>query len=334
MTNSSQSNKPDNATKDSAFIKHDGVFVLDTKHIGFTGTLATFLIPSKSNDGKFMLVESGPGSTIETIEKAIVAAGFKLSNLEAILLTHIHLDHAGATGSFLQKHNQNAHVYVHQRGAKHMIDPSRLMESARRIYQDKMDTLWGKMEPIDASNLTALDGDINDNNFEVLGHSIKAIYTPGHASHHISFLFDDGTMFTGDSAGAKVYGTTVVRPTLPPPEINIEVYDQSLDTMRQAKPDRLMLTHFGQVLNPQDHFDKVSQANHQWAKLVLDDLNAGLDDNAIVNHLHEVSVAELEADGANQDDIVRHGLISGDAMSVAGLKRYWEKHHPEALTTN
>jgi len=323
MTISSETN--------ATFLEHDGVFVLDTKHMGFTGTIATFLVPSKSNDGKFMLVESGPGSTIETIENAIQDAGFNPKGLEAILLTHIHLDHAGATGSLIQKHNPDAHVYVHQRGAKHMIDPSRLMESARRIYQEKMDLLWGEMQAIEASKLTALEGSESESSFEVLGHTIKAFNTPGHASHHLSFLFDDGTMFAGDSAGAKVAGSKIVRPTLPPPEINLELYDQSLDTMRQAKPDRLMLTHFGQVLNPQDHFDKVSRANHQWAKLVLEDLNAGLDDNAIINHLHEVSIAELEADDASQDDVIRHGLISNDTMSVAGLKRYWEKHHPEAL---
>lgn len=326
MTKSSQTN--------AAFLEHNGVFVLDTKHMGFTGTIATFLVPSKSGDGKFMLIESGPGSTIETIENAISEAGFNPKALEAILLTHIHLDHAGATGSLIQKHNPDAHVYVHQRGAKHMIDPSRLMDSARRIYQEKMDVLWGDMLPIDAAKLTALEGSENEDTIEILGHSIKALNTPGHASHHLSFLFDDGTLFAGDSAGAKVNGSKVVRPTLPPPEIDIELYDQSLDTMRQAKPERLMLTHFGQVLNPQEHFDKVSQANHQWAKLVLEDLNAGLDDNAIINHLHEVSIAELEADGASQEDIVRHGVISNDTMTVAGLKRYWQKHHPDALLSS
>ncbi len=315
-----------------AFIEHDGIFVLDTQHMGFTGTIACFLVPSKANDGRFLLVESGPSSTINNIETAIQQAGFELSGLDAILLTHIHLDHAGATGTLLKKHNPNAHVYVHERGAKHMIDPSRLMASARQIYQEQMDVLWGEMVPIDSSHLTPLTGGKDEKAFEVCGYSVKAHYTPGHASHHVSYLFDEGTLFTGDSAGAKVAGSSIVRPTLPPPEVNLELYDQSLDTMRQAKPDRLMLTHFGQALNPQEHFDKVSNANHQWAKLVLDDMNAGLDDAAIIQHLHEVSIAELKADGSSQDDIVRHGVISNDTMSVAGLKRYWQKHHPEAIT--
>ena len=315
-----------------AFLEHNGVFVLDTKHMGFTGTIATFLVPSKANDGRFVLVESGPGSTVATIENAIKEAGFDPKGLEAILLTHIHLDHAGATGNLIQKHNTDAHVYVHERGAKHMIDPSRLMASAKQIYQEKMELLWGEMLAIDANKLTALEG--NGESFEVLGHTVKAFYTPGHASHHVSFLFDDGTMFTGDSAGAKVSGSTIVRPTLPPPDINLEAYDQSLDTMRQAKPDRLMLTHYGQVLNPQEHFDKVSSANHQWANLVLEDMNAGLEDDDIINHLHEVSIAQLEADGASQEDIVRHGVISNDTMSVAGLKRYWHKHRPDALLSD
>ncbi len=326
MTTSSQSTP--------TFLEHNGVFVLDTQHMGFTGTIATFLVPSKANDGRFILVESGPGSTVKTIEKAIQDAGFDPKALGAILLTHIHLDHAGATGNLIQTHNPDAHVYVHERGAKHMIDPSRLMDSARRIYKEKMDMLWGEMLPIEASKLTALEGGEGGESFEVLGHTVKAYYTPGHASHHVSFLFDDGTLFTGDSAGAKVNGSAVVRPTLPPPDINLELYDQSLDTMRQSQPDRLMLTHYGQVLNPQEHFDKVSAANHQWAQLILDDLNAGLEDEAIINHLHEVSIAELAADGTSQEDIVRHGVISNDTMSVAGLKRYWEKHHPEALVSS
>lgn len=319
---------------EALFLDYNGVFVLDTQHMGFTGTIGCFLVPSKANDGRFVLVESGPGSTIETIENAIVQAGFNPQGLDAILLTHIHLDHAGATGRLIQKHNPNAHVYVHERGAKHMIDPSRLMSSARRIYQDQMDTLWGEMVPIDASQLTALEGGTEGEAFEVLGHKINAYYTPGHASHHVSYLFEDGTLFTGDSAGAKVAGSSIVRPTLPPPDIDLELYDQSLDTMRQTKPDRLMLTHFGQTLNPQEHFDKVSSANHSWAKLVLDDVNAGLEDTVIIQHLHEVSISELKADNASEDDIVRHGIISNDTMTVAGLKRYWEKHHPEALTVS
>ena len=202
--------------------EHTGVFVIDTKHIGNTGTIATFLVPSRSGDS-FLLVETGPSSTLDAIEEGIHKAGFEPVQLDAILLTHIHLDHAGATGTLVERYD--AHVYVHTRGAKHMLDPSRLMDSARRIYQTQMDFLWGDMQAVPADKLSSVD---DGDSLDILGHNVNVLYTPGHASHHVSFHFDNGVMFTGDSAGAKVKGSEIVRPTLPPPEINLEVYDQSL----------------------------------------------------------------------------------------------------------
>ena len=160
--------------------KTNHIHIIDTNHLGLGKTVGVFLIAGSSG---FSLIETGPGSTLPTVKKAIADLGFDLSNLKQILVTHIHLDHAGAAGQLAAE--TGARVYVHERGAAHLIDPSKLLSSAQRIYGDQMETLWGTIIPIPESQVTALSG---GEVLELDNHQIKVIYTPGHASHHVSYL--------------------------------------------------------------------------------------------------------------------------------------------------
>lgn len=304
-----------------------GAFVIDTEHMAMQGTIAVFVVPAKHN--QFILVETGAGSTLETIEKHINQAGYALEQMAGIFVTHIHLDHAGAAGALSRRFD--VPVCVHKKGAKHLADPERLWHSASQIYGDRMQELWGEMLPVAQDNLHPLQ---DEEKVKLAGHKIRVIYTPGHASHHLSLLFSDGTMFVGDAAGAHIQGSKVVRPTLPPPEVDLELYDASLKAMRKHKPDRLLLTHYGLVKKPKEHFEKISEANHRWATSLLEGLNLGEDDDALAQRIATLSLAELEEDGASASVIARHRVISNDVMTVMGLKRYWHKHHPEKLLQN
>ena len=188
--------------------------------------------------------------------------------------------------------------------------------------------LWGEVLPVATNKLRVLE---DNNTLHLLGHNIKVIYTPGHASHHVCYLLNDEIMFVGDSAGVKVTGSKVIRPALPPPEVNLEIWEESLAKMASYKPKKLMLTHFDQVEDPQEHFTKVGKANKIWANAVLKGLQAGEDDASLAKRIKALSLTELNTEGASADIIHRHQIISNDEMTVAGLKRYWLKHHPDSL---
>ena len=301
------------------------VFLLDTRHGRLQGTVGSYLLPGEG--GTFALIESGPASTLPTLLAGIREAGFEPEDLSDVLVTHIHLDHAGAAGTLARTYG--ATVWVHASGAPHLVDPSRLLSSARRVYGDEMEALWGSVEGVPEAQVRARsDGDT----FELFGHSVRVLATPGHASSHVSYLLDGKTMFTGDAAAIKLPGSGVVRPATAPPEIDLEAWDQSLDAMRQAAPDRLLLTHFGEVKDVAAHLEKVRERTHAWAEEVLAGLQAGEDDAALVARISRISEAELEADGALPEARVRHRTTSNDEMSAAGLKRYWQKRHPERIT--
>ncbi|CAN5808318.1 MBL fold metallo-hydrolase [soil metagenome] len=301
-----------------------GVFVIDTRHIGNEGTVAVFLVPGEARG--FTLVETGPASTLAAVKVGIQEAGFELENLENILLTHIHLDHAGAAGALAAE--TGATVYVHDIGAPHLIDPSRLMASATRIYGNKMDTLWGPMTPISEAQIKPLHG---GETLKLGGHTVKVIYTPGHASHHVAYLLDEDALFTGDAAAIHLRGSSVVRPALPPPEIDLETWRETTQAMLAAKPKRLLLTHFGEVTDPETHLRRVPERNGAWAEVILEGMRAGEDDEALVKRIAAYGNAELTADDAQPEVMARHQVTSNYAMTVLGVTRYWRKHHPEKL---
>jgi len=301
-----------------------GVAVVDTFHNGLPGTIAVFLL--RLPRGGFAMVESGPGVTLENVEAGVEAAGLELADMRALLLTHIHLDHAGAAGALAAA--TGAEVVVHAIGAPHLVDPTRLVNSARRIYGDGMDRLWGPMQPVPRERVRAVSG---GETLDLGGAGVRVLYSPGHASHHVSYLLEDGTMFTGDSAGIRLPASPLTRPALPPPELSLEDWEESLARMREARPKRLFLTHFGEVDEPDAHLAELPGRNRLWAETVLDGINAGEDEEALVARVQALEDRELAEGGAQAGVAFRNKVTSDAAMTVMGTGRYWRKHHPERV---
>jgi glyoxylase-like metal-dependent hydrolase (beta-lactamase superfamily II) len=299
----------------------DGAWLLDTRYAGSSACIAAYLVPQSADARRFDLVEAGPAVSVGTLEDAIVAAGFEPGAVDRVLVTHIHLDHAGGAGTWARR--WGARVVADRRGAPHLIDPSRLLASARRVYGDALEERWGLMEPIAPERLEAVD---DGDDVVVGGRSVRVLHTPGHASHHVAFLWPDGAAYVGDAAGVRLPPSGVVRPALPPPETDLEAAEASLRKLAEAAPERLRLTHFGQVDDVQEHLRAVAARNRAWAEAILAFVAEGRDPEAALDVLAR---GELEAEGADEGTIQRHLATSDAAMTVAGVTRYWRKHHPE-----
>lgn len=294
------------------------VWSIDTLHHGHPGTIAVFL--RRLPRGGYALIESGPGVSRPEIEAGLADLGVNLEELSYLLVTHIHLDHAGGVGALAR--DAGAQVIVHRVGARHLIDPSRLMSSARRVYGDEMDSLWGEMLPVPEQQLLAVEG---DERLELGGLDVRVVYTPGHASHHVSYLFDDGTLFTGDSAGVRLAGANLIRPALPPPDLDLEAAERSVAAMIALKPARLILTHFGPVDDPDGHLRAVPEANRRWERAFREGLSLAEDDGTLERRIEALEDAELAAAGVPTGIAGRYKITSDAAMTVAGLKRYVAK---------
>lgn len=222
--------------------------VIDVEHLGRPHVIGCWQVDEA-------LVDPGPESSLATL---LAALGEERPR--AILLTHIHLDHAAATGALVRRW-PDLEVYVHERGAPHLVDPSRLLASAERLYGEAMEMLWGEIVPVPEENVTALAG-----GEEALG--MRVAYTPGHASHHVCYLHEaSGTAFVGDVAAVRIPGANLVVPPLPPPDIDIETWEESIATVEGWQPERLALTHFGAVEEPLPHLATVRERLREEAQL-------------------------------------------------------------------
>jgi glyoxylase-like metal-dependent hydrolase (beta-lactamase superfamily II) len=202
-----------------------------------------------------MLIDPGPQSSMETLLAAIGD-----ERPRALLLTHIHLDHAAATGALVRRW-PDLEVYVHERGAPHLVDPSKLLASAERLYGDRMERLWGEIVPVPEVNVKPLVG-----GEDVLG--MRVAYTPGHASHHVCYFHEEsGTAFVGDVAAVRIPPAELVVPPTPPPDIDIETWIESIAIVESWRPERLALTHFGAVDEPVEHLVQVRERLHEEAEL-------------------------------------------------------------------
>jgi glyoxylase-like metal-dependent hydrolase (beta-lactamase superfamily II) len=266
------------------------------------------------------LVDPGPTSCLPVLEAGLKERGLTLRDVRNLLLTHIHLDHAGATGTIVER-VPGIRVYVHERGAPHMIDPEKLLASATRLYGDQMDTLWGAFLPVPASNVTALSG---GETLLVAGTSLRVAYTPGHAKHHVSF-FDEhaGMAFVGDTGGIRVVGDYLLAPT-PPPDIDIETWQQSIDIIDAWQPVSLFLTHFGPVTPARAHLARFRTTLTAQAEAVRQSLKAGGSEEerirAFVEHMRKDARANLPEREAKATE-----LAAPFDQLWRGLARYWEK---------
>lgn len=288
--------------------------IIDLHFLGNETTIASFLI--ESSEGP-ILVETGPHSTFSHLTKGIENAGYKVEDVQHVFLTHIHLDHAGAAWTFAKN---GAKIYLHPFGVGHMADPSKLMESAKRIYQDKMDMLWGRMESIDKNLLIEVEDEaeitIGDKTF-------KSWHTPGHANHHIAWQLDN-IIFTGDVAGVKIENGPVIAP-LPPPDIHIEKWQKSIDLLKKLNPEKCYLTHYGEITNIHEHLDELSRNIHTQANWIKEHLGKGESLAEMTPQFDAFCVEDLKKQGLNDAEIAQYQAANPAWMSVAGLARYWKK---------
>jgi glyoxylase-like metal-dependent hydrolase (beta-lactamase superfamily II) len=216
-----------------------GVGYLDLDFLGVPRIIATAVLHGA---GGAALIDPGPSSTLPSLRAGLDRVGIRIADLRAILLTHIHLDHAGATGT-LVKENPELRVYVHEKGAPHMVNPEKLIASATRLWGDEMDRLWGAFEPVPAANLAVLRG---GERIDSGGRQLDIAYTPGHASHHVSyFAADAGIAFVGDTAGIRLHAGGFIMPPTPPPDIDLDIWRDSLRRIADWRADTIFLTHFG-----------------------------------------------------------------------------------------
>ena len=225
--------------------------------------------------GGVALVDPGPASTLPTLRKHLNEAGIAISDVTTLLLTHIHLDHAGATGTLVRE-NPRLRVYVHEIGAPHMVDPAKLVASATRLWGDEMDRLWGEFAPVPREAMITVRG---GERIEAGGRTLDVAYTPGHASHHVSyFSAETGVAFVGDAAGVRVMPNAYVLPPTPPPDIDLEIWGQSVLTIERWRPETLFVTHFGpaapsapHLTELRDHLDLVGRLSRTSLTLDGDD---------------------------------------------------------------
>jgi glyoxylase-like metal-dependent hydrolase (beta-lactamase superfamily II) len=266
------------------------------------------------------IVDPGPESRMETLLAGLT------EQPRALLLTHIHLDHAGASGALVERF-PGLQVYVHSRGAPHLVDPSRLLSSAERIYGDEMESLWGRVVPVPERNVHVLEG---GEVVSVGGRDLHVEYTPGHASHHVVY-FDrsDGTAYVGDVAGVRIPPTDYVRAPTPPPDIDVEAWQRSIDIVATRAPARLALTHFGMVDDPQSHLGRMKEALDEQARLVRELLEQhGDTEEAVAAFVAEV---ERRTRAAVGDELAAMFEVGSPVeQRWLGLRRYWQKQQERA----
>lgn len=296
-----------------------GLDYIDLNFLGLPGIIATAILQSA---GGVALVDPGPTTTLEGLKGQLASRGIALRDVRQILLTHIHLDHAGGVGALLED-CPSAELIVHQRGAGHMIDPSRLMASATRLYGADMERLWGEMRPVPAGRVRSLEG---GERLEVGGRTLDVAYTPGHASHHVSY-FDrsSGVAFVGDVAGIRRGNGNYILPPTPPPDIDLEAWRRSADVILAWQPDTLFLTHFGAFHGVRPHFQELFERLTSWSEVVRRLLaDPALSDEARQERFVAEAVQELKrtVGEAEAGQYSRAGRLD---YSWQGLARYWKK---------
>lgn len=276
--------------------------LLDLFHLGRPRVIASYLLA----DEEPALVDCGPSTCIEALERGLGEQGLALKDIRHLVLTHIHLDHAGAAGILVAKH-PGLRVHVSEIGAPHLVDPSRLERSARRIYGDDFDFLWGELLPVPEQNVET----IGDRVLE-----LEAWPTPGHASHHVSFLGSDGSCYSGDATGVRILPATFLAPVSPPPDIDLEAWEATLDAIEDRRPARLCLPHFGVIAEVPAHLAEMRVRLRTWAERVRD----GASQEEFVAAAEQELMAGSEADTAES-----YRQAAPFWQSHAGLRRYWEK---------
>ena len=275
---------------------------IDLLHGGNERTIAAYVVDTDAGPALF---DCGPTSTIDALKAGLADHGLALTDVRHLLLSHIHLDHAGAAGVLVREHPA-LQVHVSAIGAPHLVEPERLERSARRLYGDSFDTLWGELAPVPERNVHVVGE-------RVLG--LDCFPTPGHASHHVSYLDRDGTLYAGDAAGVRIQPGRFVLPPTPPPEFDLETWQQTLAEIERRDPERLALIHWGVADDPQRHLAELRLELYDWADYV----RGGADVDEFTDYVR----TELRDAG---EDTGQYDLAMPLWQSYQGLKRWADRN--------
>jgi glyoxylase-like metal-dependent hydrolase (beta-lactamase superfamily II) len=295
----------------------EDIYLIDHYHLGRPEIIASYLV----RDEVPALVEVGPTRTVERLLRGIEEAGMRPEELRLLLVTHIHLDHAGASGELVRRF-PHLKVYVHGVGAPHLQDPSRLVRSAQKIFGDDLDRLWGPVVPVPREAVHV----VQDGERIPLGRrTLVALDTPGHATHHVVYWDEErGDVFTGDIAGVSLPGIAYVRPPTPPPDLDLEAWSRSIQRVRSLRPRRLLLTHYGAKTDVEGVLDQLEERLHATGRLVKEGLERGMTEEEIAERVKALAAQELRAYGG-EDLVQRYDIASSYRMNVQGYIRYFSK---------
>jgi glyoxylase-like metal-dependent hydrolase (beta-lactamase superfamily II) len=275
---------------------------IDLRHQGAARVIGSYLLDTEDGPALF---DCGPSTAVGRLKDGLRERGLSLTDVRHLLLSHIHLDHAGAAGVLVREH-PDLQVHVSAIGAPHLVDPTRLEASARRLYGDTFDTLWGELAPVPEENVKVV-GD------RVLG--LDCFPSPGHASHHVVYIDADGTAYSGDAAGVRIQPHAFVLPPTPPPELDVEAWHRTIDELERRQPQTLALIHFGVAHDPAPHLNQLRQRLDEWVEIV--------GGGASEEEFSSAALSELRSeDPAVAEEYDRAMPLW---QSYAGLKRYWAK---------
>jgi glyoxylase-like metal-dependent hydrolase (beta-lactamase superfamily II) len=275
---------------------------IDLRHQGAERVIGVYLL--ETDDGP-ALFDCGPSTCADRLRAGLAERGLELTDVRHLLLSHIHLDHAGGAGVLVREHPA-LQVHVSEIGAPHLVDPSRLEASARRLYGDTFDALWGELAPVPEENVRVV-GD------HVLG--LECFPSPGHASHHVCYLDEAGTLYAGDAAGVRIQPHRAVLPPTPPPEFDLDAWESTIEEIERRRPQRLALIHFGVADDPKPHLDELRRRLRSWTER----MRAGPNEAEFSESVR----AELAAEG--DGDVHAYEVAMPFWQSHAGLQRYWAK---------
>jgi glyoxylase-like metal-dependent hydrolase (beta-lactamase superfamily II) len=295
-----------------------GLSYLDLNFCDVEGVIASAIL---HGPGGAAIIDPGPSSTLPALRAGLDRAGITVADVRAILLTHIHLDHAGAAGTLVRE-NPAMRVYVHEKGAPHMVDPAKLIASATRLWGDEMDRLWGDMRPVPAEKLVTLRG---GERLTAGGRDLDVAYTPGHASHHVSyFSADTGIAFVGDTAGVRLQAGRVILPPTPPPDIDLDAWRHSVARIDAWGPETLFITHFGPCAPVAAHLTEMADHLDLTSRLVKASLaRPGSDEEREAWFTDEIR-RELRR-RMTDADAQAYEIAGRFDLNWRGLARYWRK---------
>jgi glyoxylase-like metal-dependent hydrolase (beta-lactamase superfamily II) len=307
-----------NETAHIGRLRADGISVIDLGFLDTDRVIAAYLVEAGD---ELALIETGPSTTLANLEQGIASAGYDLRDVNRIIVTHIHLDHSGGAGSIVRKH-PGIRVSVHPVGAPHLVEPSRLVRSAARIYGDDMERLWGEIVGVPEAQVDVME---DGKSLTVGNRKLRVAFTPGHASHHV-VLFDEdsGTLFTGDTGGVRIPGTRYVGAPIPPPELDPAGWENSMATMRGFGAQRVALTHFGVFENADEHLAQVIPRVHELVALGEAAGPEIADTTAMAAKLDAFQRQKL-GDEMTEGIVHRLNLANPDLLGAMGLERYLRK---------